>query len=1276
MLVSYLPKRRSPVEGTATNRRSWIIEAAKEAVCSLIEKQSRNLVYIQILGFRVSDGPGFAKSFRMETAKKYARTRAQAKMLCSDQTALLPGQSAARPTSRPGHGIERVVMLLLLATLLPWSASPAVTGGGIQGTVTDPSGGMIPNTAVVARNVDTGARQTVTTNADGFYAFMALPVGHYEIELQCKGFKPYRRTGLVIDVNSALELDVVLEVGEQSQQVTVTSSAVHVETESTQMGEVIPDTHIEAVPSNGRSFTDLLALQPGIVPTTTQLPDSIVMAGVTVAIAPSGVLNAGNQSISGQREDANGFMVNGGDVKELMNGGTSIVPDLDSIAEFRILTNNFDAEYGNYSGGIVSVVTKSGSNQLHGSAFEFLRNTDLDARNFFSPERSFYRQNQFGGSVGGPIKKKKVFYFVDYQGTRQSQGIDTGLIAVPSVADRTGNLADVASSLTGSVSTPYLANLLGQKLGYTVTAGEPYYTPGCVTSAICVFPNAIIPQTAWAEPAKHLLQYIPLPNDGPSTFSTSSYGQILRDDKGGLRVDGDSDRWGLLSAYYFVDDYNLNNPYPREQGGASVPGFNALNLGRSQLINLGETKNFGPTMVNELRLSFMRSSNNVGQPSGGVGPTLASQGFVTGVGTNGIVPLAPSIEGIENVVFNAFTLGTPITNLAQANNTFSLMDNFSKVWGSHTMKAGGYFSFEHVNVNPNATFNGSFLFTGSETRSDFADFLIGVASNFNQADSQAYYGRHKYASGFVQDSWRARSNLTLNYGLRWELLQYWSEKYNQIPALVLGQQSQVYPTAPTSLVYPTDPGIPPTLVPQRNRFSPRLGLAYSPTANGLLGKIFGGPGKTSIRAGYGVFSSVIQGLTIGIDEPQPPYGLSYTSPGQPLFATPYTTTDSATHVNPFPLTFPPLNATVNHPNPNIDFSPFLPQAGMTAPPPSNTYPYTENYFFSIERQLAADTVLNVSYVGSQAHHLLVTYSANPGNPALCLALSNPSALAPGTTPCGPFGENSTYVTASGQVINGTRGPLGPNFANDNYIASMENSNYNALQVSLRHTSRHLDAMIAYTFSKSIDQSSSLAEPVYPFDFHLTRALSAWDLTHNLVATYRYELPFERLFKHSGRWTEGWEISGITRASTGFPVTLHADGDNSLTGSIPNGVNNHSTDLPDYNGAPLNLNGNPRNGLPYFNRSAFSDNALGTPGNAGRRSFFGPGALNFDLALLKNVRLGESRALQFRLETFNTFNHAQFFGPAAVDGGVDTSLFGKVVNAAPPRLVQVALKYTF
>ena len=1153
----------------------------------------------------------------------------------------------------------------------------AATTGSISGLAIDPSGAVIPGATLTVTNITTGVQSKTTSNENGFYSFPSLTVGRYDLMVESAGFTPQKRTGLVIDADNALQIDMTLTMIEKIEEVTVLANEVNVETTSTQLGQVVTSKAITAVALNGRSFTDLLALQPGIVPMTTQQPESIVMAGASVAIAPSGVLNPGNQSVSGQREDANGFIVNGGDVKELMNGGTTIVPNLDSIVEFRILTNNFDAEYGNYSGGVVNLVTKSGSNQVHGSGFEFLRNTDLDARNFFSPERSFYRQNQFGGTIGGPIKKDQVFYFGDFQGTRQSQGIDTGLIPVPSLVQRTGNPADVADALTGHVSGPYLANLLTQKLGYGVSANEAYYVPGCTTPATCVFPNAVIPQRAWSDPSQHLLAYIPTPNTGDSNFSTGAYGKILRDDKASSRMDGTSKRFGLLSAYYFIDDYRLNNPYPTGQGGATVPGFAALNLGRSQLISFGQTKTFGASMVNEARLSFMRSANNVGQPAGGVGPTLASQGFANGA-SGGIVPLEPKIEGIENVSFSSFTMGVPITNLTQANNTYAAIDNVTRVVGNHTLKAGGQVSFEQVNVNPNPTFNGAFTFYGTETGSDFTDFLIGVASNYNQADSQSYYGQHKYAAGFLQDSWRVRPYLTLNLGMRWDLMQYWAEKYNQIPTFSLGQQSKVYPTAPTSLVYPTDPGIPPTLVPQKNRFAPRLGLAYSPSAKtGMLSKIFGGPGKTSVRAGYGIFYSVIQGNTIAIDEPQPPYGLSYTSPAPPLFARPFVTAaDGTTHVQPFPLDFPPLNASVSHPNPNIDFSPFLPQAGMTAPYPHNTYPYNENYFFSIERQLGNNSVLSLSYVGSQAHHLLLVYSANPGNPALCLALSNPSAVAPGSPTCHPFAEDATYVTASGQVINGTRGPLGSNFSNDDFQGSFGNSSYNSLEASLRHTGKALDLMLAYTFSKSIDQASSISDPVNPFNYRLTRALSAWDLPHNLVATYQYEIPMDRLTHRARLLMQGWAISGITRASTGFPVIMHSDGDNSLMGSLPNGVNNHSLDLPDYTPGPLNLNHDPRNGLPYFNTALFSMNALGTPGAASRRSFHGPGMVNFDLALLKSVSLSESKLLQFRLETFNTLNHTQFFGPVSVDGDISSNLFGQVVTAAPPRLMQVALKLLF
>ena len=288
------------------------------------------------------------------------------------------------------------------------------------------------------------------------------------------------------------------------------------------------------------------------------------------------------------------------------------------------------------------------------------------------------------------------------------------------------------------MSGPYLANLLSQKLGYGVSANEPYYTPGCASARSAYFPNAHHSAAGVVGAGQaSACSTFPRPTSAIPLFPRGAFGKILRDDKGSFRIDGNTERWGLLSAYYYFDDYNLNNPYPTGQGGASVPGFAALNLGRSQLINLGDTKTFGPTVVNELRLSFMRNANNVGQPSGGVGPSLASQGFVTGTGNvRALSCWRRKIEGIENVFFNSFVMGTPITNLTQANNTYALSDNFSKVFGAHNFKVGFPGSYEQVNVNPNPQFNGSFLFHGSETGSDFADFLIGVASNYNQADSQ------------------------------------------------------------------------------------------------------------------------------------------------------------------------------------------------------------------------------------------------------------------------------------------------------------------------------------------------------------------------------------------------------------------------------------------------------------------------------------------------------------------------------------------------------------
>jgi hypothetical protein len=1165
----------------------------------------------------------------------------------------------------PALTARSVSLFLVLSHLLGFPASMhAATGGSISGTVKDQSGAVVPKATVTATNTDTGVRQVLTTNGVGAYAFPGLSVGPYDVEIAFAGFRPYRRTRIMVNVNSALVVDAVLEMGEYTETVTVKESEVQVETASTQLGDVLSGANIAALPLNGRSYTDLLALQPGVLPVTTITSLTVQGLGQSV-FSPSGDLNPGTLSINGQRESANGFMINGADAEETGSMAAAIVPNLDSISEFRILSSNFDAEFGKYTGGQINVITKSGTNQFHGDVFDFLRNTDLDARNFFSPTRGAFIQNQFGATAGGPIVRNKVFFFSDYQGTRQIQGTDTGLIPVPSLEDRTGNLSDQANSLTGAVSGPYWANLLSQKLGYPVSTGEPYYTPGCNNPSQCVLPNATIPQSAWSAPALNLLKYIPAPNLPGNVFSTSAYNQILHDDKIGERVDANT-RWGAMFGYYSLDNYTENNPYPTAQGGANVPGFNGLNAGRAQLAVFGDTKTLGPSAVNEFRLSYARDANDLGKPAGGLGVSTASQGFVTGAGTLGIVPLAPQSQGVENIIFNNFTIGSDPDRFYQINNNFELTDNFSKVLGNHTIKAGAQLAYYQINTYPFADLNGSFNFYGTETGLDFADFLLGIASQYTQNDLRPFYGRNKYAGLYGQDSWRLTRTLTLNYGLRWDRLEPWYEKYNNIITFVPGEQSVVFPTAPTGIVYPGDPGISRTLAPPGNLdFAPRIGLAYSPDS------------KTSIRAGYGVFYAAIQGETLGLISDNAPYGFTYTSPAPPLFATPFV--DAATgnvEGQRFPAQLAPLNVSTSNPDPNINFAQFEPISTIPGYKSTNTIPYTESYNLSLQRQLGNNTVLSVSYVGNQAHRLLVLEEANPGNPALCLSLSQPNEVAPGSATCGPFGESSTYTSASGQVIDGTRGPLGPAFGSVSYQTTIGNSNYNALEASLHHTSGRAQLFVSYTYSKSIDQASNLGDQVDPFNPNLSRGLSAFDMRQNFVASYTYNLPIDHLFHGDKLWTEGWSISGITRYSTGLPVTFYNYEDTSLLGTQGNGINNLAVDELEYTHGPLDLNHNPRNGNPYFNASLFSLPPLGSIGNSGRRLFSGPGIDNYDLTAQKNFKLTESKSIQVRLEAFNAFNHAQFYGPASVDGNISSATFGHVVSAAAPRLLQIALKMVF
>jgi hypothetical protein len=1172
-----------------------------------------------------------------------------------------------------------LMFFLGLLALPVWSlrAAHGDIGGGITGNVTDRGGALIPGARVSALNLDTGVQQAGTTNRAGVYSISNLPVGRYDVVITVPGFRPYRRVGVAVDVSELVVVDAVLDIGTRSETITVNESAVQVETSNTQLGNVINGVLIEAMPLNGRSYTDLLALQPGVVPATTITSLTVQGLGQSV-FSPSGDLNPGILSINGQRESANGFLVNGADAEETGSLAAAVIPNLDSIAEFRILSDNFDAEYGRYTGGQINVITKSGTTRLRGDVFEFLRNTDLDARNYFSPTRAKFIQNQFGGTLGGPIVRQQLFFFSDYQGSRQIQGVDSGLIPVPTAQDRMGNLMDQASSLTNTVTTEYFANRLSNQLGYPVSVNEPYYFNGCASPTQCVLPLGLIPQSAWSAPATNLLKYIPQPNVGLSAFSTSAYNQMLRDDKIGERIDANT-RWGSLFYYYSFDDYSLNNPYPTAQGGANVPGFNGLYTGRAQLFNIGDNKVLGASTVNDFHVSYTRDANNLGKPVGGLGTSLASQGFVTGPGTLGIVPGAP--EGVENIVFNdgSLVIGTVPAQFQQINNDFGNMENLSKVLRTHMVKAGIQLEYDQIDTHPSAFLNGSFNFNGSETGSAYADFLLGISSQYTQNQLRPFYERNKYIGLYFEDGWRVTSNLMLNYGLRWDRIEPWYEKYNNNITFIPGEQSVVFPSAPTGIVYPGDAGVSRTVAPPGNKdFAPRIGLAYSPHLDGHspLAKIFGGPGKTSVRAGFGIFYAMIAGESLGLISDNPPYGYTFQNSSNPLFATPFVDGDTGyIEGQRFPAQLAPSNVSRSNPDPNIDFSQFEPIGATPGYRVTNTIPYTEEYMLSLQRQIETNTLITINYAANQGHHLPVLEAANPGNPALCLSL-------PG---CGPNGENNVYTDAGGQEINGSRGPLGPNFGSVSYQATSGNADYNALEASVQHSSRRLQLLASYTYSKSLDWASNFGEQVDPYNPALLRGLSSFNMKHNFVASYSYSIPFERLFGATNRWTNNWSISGIARFATGFPVTLVNPNDTSLIGTFGNGINNLTVDELDYAPGKLSVNHNPRDGQQYFNASLFSlpadDPAVGntianTIGNSGRRFFFGPGINNFDMTAQKIVRLTESKSLDFRLDAFNLFNHAQFYGPQSVDGNINDPSFGYVVGAAPPRILQVALKIKF
>jgi hypothetical protein len=846
------------------------------------------------------------------------------------------------------------------------------------------------------------------------------------------------------------------------------------------------------------------------------------------------------------------------------------------------------------------------------------------------------------------------------------QGASTGIVQLPSVEERQGQFDP--SLLTGAVDGPYWAQVLTNRLGYGVSVNEPYSFPGCTMNTDCVFPGGLIPQRAWDPAAVGTLPYIPVPNIDPNTglYSNDSQKNSVRDDKIGERVDFNNTKTGAWSWYYHFDDSTAYNALP----AASVPGFPSETPTRAQEMVMSNTKVLGPSAVNEFRLSFFRTSTHKDEPEGSLA-SLSSLGFVTGNGSLGIVPSGPAgfPQTVPPMYFVNFSIGVPTLTTDQPNNTYMVSDGFSKVSGKHSLKIGGEFRYLQINERNVCSPNGNFVFDGTVTGVDFADYLLGAPTalgGYTQCSEQFLDSRTRYGGAYIQDSWKVTPNLTVNLGLRWEVSMPWYDTQGKIETIVPGEQSTQFPTAPLGWVVPGDPGIPSTLAPTRyNNFAPRLGLAYSPGfTDGILGKIFGGPGKSSIRAAYGIYYTSIEDLNLFYEVGDAPFGLYWSSSVPVMMDEPWLDRQNGQSIGQrFPFTFPIPGSPANK---TLDYSQFEPITYSPGYDIHNRLPYAEHFNFSMQRELSKSTVLTLAYVGTEGHRLISQYDANPGSPALCNQLN-----AEGATPtCGPGGESVTYTLPNGQLVYGTRTNLpAPAFAGFNTVtANIANSNYNAGEVTVERKAADVTFLAAYTFSKGIDDASGFGDLVNFSNYGLSRALSAFDVRHNFVVSYTWAAPFDRLFGGlSRRITQGWSVNGITRFSTGFPINLSQSGDTSLYGT-------EGVDVPDVIGPVVTQN--PRNGGPngpntYFLPGAFVSGPAGAFGDANRRFFHGPGIANTDLGVSKRIPITESKAIEIRGEFFNIFNHAQFNNP---NGNFSSSLFGVVTSARDPRIGQVSGKF--
>jgi outer membrane receptor protein involved in Fe transport len=1240
-----------------------------------------------------------------------------------------------------------VVCAVALCLAIPSMVFAQGTTGRILGRVADPTGAMLSQVKVVASNEATGVNRSSQSNDSGDYVFPDLPVGTYTLSFELNGFKKDLRRSITLDVNQVITLNMTMQVGQNQEVVDVTSEAPLVDTTSTQLGAVMDDRQVSNLPLNSRDTYQLLQLQPGVM--------STVGSSNTIVYGSD---SPGAVSVNGGRGRANNFSVNGGDANDLFVNLPTVQPTPDSIQEFRVLTNTFDAEYGRNSGSVVNVVTKSGTNQVHGNIYEFFRNKVLNANNFcltsaegLACDKPQFNQNQFGGTLGGPIIKNSTFFFVSYEGRRVRQGILSPAVTVPSSQETPSPTNIVNGQIVSDFSD---VNPAGSFSGTLTNSSILTNRPGCqaATSAIgggtiadgasyaSIFPNSQIPVACMDATAVDLLQFVPTPPNDGSLITTTPV-KSVRGDQLTVKVDHRlTDKQNLSIYYYFNDDTTVNPFADFELTGADVPGFGSSVAERIQQWNITHTWTITNSTVNEFRFNYNREGQETFQhpvntelvqnscpppPSWltATVPCFYGDGSGDPLGSQyGIHPfLGAGREGLPFIsISGGFALGNNSEGeLPQAGNSFQWSDNLTKVRGTHTLKFGVDFRRQQFNQFYYYNVNGTFSYYGGGpndvgANNLYPNFLLGLPDQFGQGSAQVERVRNTGLYLFAQDSWKIKPNLTLNYGLRWELDTPLTDIAQHVQTFRPGQMSTVYPcggpntdcTAQDAigLVVPGDPGVPAGMTQTYYKaFAPRIGLAWSP----------GNSGKTSFRAGWGLFYNPIEQLVLAQFGAEPPFGGS-TFVYETQFNLPFLGQDGATtYLNPFNGVLNAKRGT------SQDWAIFEPIDLFGDFQPHLRSQYSAQYNFTIQRELTRDMKLEIGYVGTQGHRLLATHDINYSNPQTCLDINTLD----GAGTCAQFGEDAAFtatepsgfnfhmpngstVMGTGQTLNfvGLRPYSSPQcdpttgggcpadgvpvfssiFAQDT-IAS---SSYNSLQASLdKRFSHGLQFSAAYTFSKSLDEASSFEGILNPLPGAHNRALSLFDARHRFVVSYYWDLPVRKYNGFAGKLFDGWAFSGITTYQTGFPIRITSSADNELMNSFDFELPGEPDQL-----APFSHQSPQKNANYYFNPQLFTENAtdptcggnaypgcydpslLGRVGSAPRTICCGPGISETDMVVIKNIPVTERTHFEFRAEVFNVFNHTQFYNP---DGNsTDGSQFGQVTQVKDPRLMQFALKFYF